>query len=54
MLFPWDRLRQLGIMGLNERNADFILPYNARHNYPLVDNKLLTKVVSRPSGNSCA
>ena len=50
MLFPWDRLRQLGIMGLNERNADFILPYNARHNYPLVDNKLLTKELADQAG----
>ena len=50
MLLPWDRLRQLGIMGLNERNADFILPYNARHNYPLVDNKLLTKELAEQAG----
>ena len=50
MLLPWDRLRQLGIMGLNERNADFILPFNARHNYPLVDNKLLTKELAEQAG----
>ena len=50
MLLPWDRLRKLGIMGLNERNADFILPYNARHNYPLVDNKLLTKELAEQAG----
>ncbi|MFM2006105.1 MAG: hypothetical protein RLZZ09_1760 [Pseudomonadota bacterium] len=50
MLLPWDRLHQLGIMGLNERNADFILPYNARHNYPLVDNKLLTKELAEQAG----
>jgi alpha-L-glutamate ligase-like protein len=50
MRLPWDRLRQLGIMGLNERNADFILPYNARHNYPLVDNKLLTKELADKAG----
>jgi len=37
-------------MGLNERNADFILPYNARHNYPLVDNKLLTKELAEQAG----
>jgi len=50
MLLPWDRLHQLGIMGLNERNADFILPYNARHNDPLVDNKLLTKELAEQAG----
>jgi len=49
-IFPWRRLRQLGIMGLNERNADFILPYNKRCNYPLVDNKLLTKGLAERAG----
>lgn len=47
---PWERLRQLGIMGLNERNADFILPYNPRRNYPLVDNKCLTKALAVEAG----
>ena len=37
-------------MGLNERNADFILPYNPRHNYPLVDNKFLTKELAVQAG----
>lgn len=47
---PWRRLRQLGVMGLNERNADFILPYNPRRNYPQVDNKLLTKDLALRAG----
>ena len=47
---PWNRLRQLGVMGLNERNADFILPYNGRRNFPLVDNKLLTKSLALEAG----
>ncbi len=47
---PWKRLRVLGGMGLNERNADFILPYNPRSNYPLVDNKLLTKALAVKAG----
>jgi alpha-L-glutamate ligase-like protein len=50
MEFPWTRLRQQGVMGLNERNADFILPYNPRHNYPLVDNKFLTKELAVQAG----
>jgi alpha-L-glutamate ligase-like protein len=37
-------------MGLNERNADFILPHNPRKNYPLVDNKLLTKALAIEAG----
>jgi alpha-L-glutamate ligase-like protein len=37
-------------MGLNERNADFILPYNSRRNFPLVDNKLLTKALAVEAG----
>ena len=49
-LWPWQRLRQLGVMGLNERNADFILPYNPRKNYPLVDNKILTKGLAEAAG----
>jgi alpha-L-glutamate ligase-like protein len=47
---PWTRLRKLGVMGLNERNADFILPYNCRKNYPKVDNKLLTKALAVDAG----
>ena len=50
MELPWTRLRRKGIMGLNERNADFILPYNPRHNYPLVDNKFLTKELAVQAG----
>lgn len=50
MTMPWERLRRLGIMGLNERNADFILPYNPRRHYPLVDNKCLTKSLALNAG----
>jgi alpha-L-glutamate ligase-like protein len=32
-----------GILGMNARNIDYILNYNQRKYYPLVDNKLLTK-----------
>ena len=37
------QLRQRGILGMNQRNADFIMRYNPRHLFPLVDNKLITK-----------
>lgn len=40
------RLRERGIMGINQRNADFIMPYNPRHLYPLVDDKLRTKLLA--------
>ena len=40
------RLRQLraaGVLGLNRRNGDYILRYNRRSLYPLVDDKVLCK-----------
>ena len=51
-LFPWKRLQALGVLGLNRRNADFILPYNSRKNFPLVDDKLRTKQLAEKSGIS--
>jgi len=44
------RLRELGVLGLNQRNADFILMYNPRQNYPLVDDKRRTKELAIASG----
>ncbi|WP_027329925.1 alpha-L-glutamate ligase-like protein [Marinimicrobium agarilyticum] len=46
---PW-RLKKLGILGMNARNRDFIGRYNARHLYPLVDNKLKTKLLTEEYG----
>jgi alpha-L-glutamate ligase-like protein len=37
------RLRKAGILGMNSRNADYIMRWNPRSSYPIVDNKLLTK-----------
>lgn len=34
------RLRELGILGMNERNASCILDHNPRSRYPIVDDKL--------------
>lgn len=34
------RLRELGILGMNRRNAAYILDHNPRAMYPLVDDKL--------------
>ena len=39
----WKELREKGVMGINQRNADYVLRYNQRHLYPLVDDKIKTK-----------
>ena len=44
------RLRRLGVLGMNRRNADYIMRYNPRRLYPLVDNKLLTKELAIKHG----
>jgi alpha-L-glutamate ligase-like protein len=38
------RLRELGIVGMNKRNVVYIARNNPRHLYPLVDDKLQTKL----------
>lgn len=37
------RLRKQGVLSINQRNSDFVLRYNKRRLYPLVDDKLKTK-----------
>lgn len=44
------RLRELGILGMNCRNIDFISRYNPRQLYTLVDDKLKTKQLARRNG----
>ncbi len=44
------QLRKLGILGMNRRNIEFIARYNPRSLYPLVDDKLKTKVLARKYG----
>ncbi|MGB5256086.1 MAG: alpha-L-glutamate ligase-like protein [Woeseiaceae bacterium] len=44
------RLRQAGVLGLNERNADYIARLNPRRLYPLVDDKVLTKRLALQAG----
>lgn len=43
LIKTWRELETKGIMGINRRNADFVLKYNKRSLYPLVDDKILTK-----------
>lgn len=44
------RLRDLGVLGMNRRNVSYISRYNARANYPLVDDKLKTKLIAHKMG----
>jgi alpha-L-glutamate ligase-like protein len=46
----WQALRDVGVLGLNGRNADYTLVYNERSRYPLVDDKLETKRLAIASG----
>jgi alpha-L-glutamate ligase-like protein len=39
--FFW--LHQFGILGINRRNTDYIMRFNPRSSFPLVDDKLATK-----------
>ena len=50
MFSIWQNLRQAGVIGMNRRNADFILRYNERSLYPLVDDKLRTKQLAIAAG----
>ena len=43
-------LKRLGILGMNRRNADLVLPLNPRANFPNVDDKLRTKGLCEESG----
>ena len=44
------RLRAIGLTGIGQRNAEFVLMYNQRRNYPRVDDKLITKKLALAAG----
>ena len=44
------KLRITGVLGLNERNADFIMRLNPRRLYPRVDDKAITKALALQAG----
>lgn len=50
MIISPKKLRAYGVLGINQRNADFIMRYNDRSRYPLVDDKLETKKLARAHG----
>ncbi len=52
MLSIYRRLKKLGILSINQRNSDFVLRYNPRHLYPLVDDKFKTKKLALDKGIS--
>ncbi len=49
----WNIYRSLhkgGVLSINRRNSDYVLRYNRRHLYPLVDDKIKTKRLAIQSG----
>jgi alpha-L-glutamate ligase-like protein len=44
------RLRSKGLMGIGQRNAEYVLRYNPRKFYPRVDDKLITKRLALDAG----
>jgi alpha-L-glutamate ligase-like protein len=44
------KLKRKGVLAINKRNADFVLKYNPRHLYPLVDDKFRTKQLAQHYG----
>jgi alpha-L-glutamate ligase-like protein len=44
------RLHEAGVLGINRRNAEYILVHNDRRFYPLVDDKVLTKTIAQEKG----
>lgn len=46
----YHRLRKSGVLSINQRNSDFVLRYNQRKLFPLVDDKLKTKRLALQAG----
>ncbi len=44
------KLRAAGVLGVNQRNADYIMRLNPRRLYPRVDDKVLTKKLALDAG----
>ena len=53
MQLPWRlarSLRRAGVLGMNQRNGDFISRVNPRRLYPLVDDKVRSKTLAQQAG----
>ena len=46
----YHRLHKGGVLSINQRNSDYVLKYNKRKLYPLVDDKLKTKRLALQAG----
>ncbi|MCX7116869.1 MAG: alpha-L-glutamate ligase-like protein [Legionellales bacterium] len=46
----FSRLKKGGVLSINQRNSDYVLRYNRRLLYPLVDDKLKTKRLALQAG----
>ncbi len=44
------QLREAGVLSMNRRNAEYIMPCNPRSAFPLVDDKVLTKRLAESHG----
>jgi alpha-L-glutamate ligase-like protein len=51
---PWRTLRERGVLGMNRRNIELTQLENPRRLYPLVDDKLKTKVLCERAAISIA
>src|ERR1051325_7041618 len=49
-LHPLRALHGRGVLGINQRNAGYVLPENPRRHYPRVDDKLLKKRLGEAAG----
>ena len=47
---PFRMLRRNGVIGLNERNSDFVMACNSREFYPRADNKLICRRLAQEAG----
>lgn len=50
MIGIFRRLKSHGVLSINQRNTDFVLRYNPRKLFPLVDDKLKTKRLALNAG----
>lgn len=50
MIRLFKRLKNHGVLSINQRNTDFVLRYNPRKLFPLVDDKLKTKKLALSAG----
>src|SRR5699024_300667 len=46
----WRALRRRGVIGINQRNSDYVLGLNERKYFPLVDDKIRTKQLALDAG----